>query len=365
MAKCILRSMPVDATPRSSRTRGCRTTTASSRSPRRTIAALARPGQFVMVKTVARIGSAAAAAVLDLRSPPRRAGDADRHLDPQQAHRRRAPRCSTRSSRARTFPCSAARPAVRAGRSAGRSLDGRRRRRPRAICDAGRGAARRGHQHDALLRRAPRVRAVLRRVFERLGVRIVLATEDGTRGSRGFVTTPLAEALTAAGRTSTWRPRPLAQRPSGIDSDQAVRLRADADDARGRAAGRLARPRLRRLARAGDGLRPRRLLQLRRPRSRRRRGAAFHPVLHRGTGVRRDTHRLGRAGTLTGSLRFDRLAHARQPAHRRERLLRLRRRVRRRRRPVVARRRRRQGTVPRANAKDIRRRASSKRRPAC
>jgi dihydroorotate dehydrogenase electron transfer subunit len=35
--------------------------------------------------------------------------------------------------------------------------------------------------------------------FTRLGVRIVLATEDGSRGSRGFVTAPLGEALADAG----------------------------------------------------------------------------------------------------------------------------------------------------------------------
>jgi dihydroorotate dehydrogenase electron transfer subunit len=35
--------------------------------------------------------------------------------------------------------------------------------------------------------------------FERLGVRTALATEDGTRGSRGYVTVPLAEAFAAAG----------------------------------------------------------------------------------------------------------------------------------------------------------------------
>lgn len=34
--------------------------------------------------------------------------------------------------------------------------------------------------------------------FERLGVRVVVATEDGSRGSRGFVTAPLSEALAAS-----------------------------------------------------------------------------------------------------------------------------------------------------------------------
>jgi dihydroorotate dehydrogenase electron transfer subunit len=34
-------------------------------------------------------------------------------------------------------------------------------------------------------------------LFERLGVRVVLATEDGSRGSRGFITVPLEAALKA------------------------------------------------------------------------------------------------------------------------------------------------------------------------
>jgi dihydroorotate dehydrogenase electron transfer subunit len=35
-------------------------------------------------------------------------------------------------------------------------------------------------------------------MFERLGVRIVLATEDGSRGEKGFVTMPFSQALTSA-----------------------------------------------------------------------------------------------------------------------------------------------------------------------
>jgi dihydroorotate dehydrogenase electron transfer subunit len=40
-------------------------------------------------------------------------------------------------------------------------------------------------------------------VFERLGVRCILATEDGSCGSVGYVTVPLGEALAAAARTQT------------------------------------------------------------------------------------------------------------------------------------------------------------------
>lgn len=39
--------------------------------------------------------------------------------------------------------------------------------------------------------------------FAQLGVRVVVATEDGSRGSRGYVTSPLTEALAA------WRASPL------------------------------------------------------------------------------------------------------------------------------------------------------------
>ena len=60
-------------------------------------------------------------------------------------------------------------------------------------------------------------------LFERLGVHTVLATEDGSRGTTGRVTAPLGEALQAQ-----WRRR----------GDPVVRLRPDADDARGGAAGR-------------------------------------------------------------------------------------------------------------------------------
>lgn len=47
--------------------------------------------------------------------------------------------------------------------------------------------------------------------FERLGVRLVLATEDGTRGVRGWVTTPLADALGArnAARLYVCGPTPM------------------------------------------------------------------------------------------------------------------------------------------------------------
>jgi dihydroorotate dehydrogenase electron transfer subunit len=41
--------------------------------------------------------------------------------------------------------------------------------------------------------------------FERMGTRVALATEDGSRGERGFVTAPLERALAAAARTQAVR----------------------------------------------------------------------------------------------------------------------------------------------------------------
>ena len=57
--------------------------------------------------------------------------------------------------------------------------------------------------------------------FERLGARLVLTTEDGTRGERGRITAPLDARAGAGG----------AGRSTGHD----LRLRSDADDARRRA----------------------------------------------------------------------------------------------------------------------------------
>ena len=114
-------------------------------------------------QALARIGSPAAAAVLDLRNPARAGRDPAGRVAAQQAHRRRH-RAPLRDRAGRAHGMSrTARPAVRAGRSAGGSLDGRRRRRPRAVRHAGRGAARARHDGPAVLRRAPRLRAALRR----------------------------------------------------------------------------------------------------------------------------------------------------------------------------------------------------------
>ena len=104
----------------------------------------------------------------------------------------------------------------------------------------------------AVLRRAPRVRAVLRRAVRTLGVEPVLATEDGSRGARGL---RHGAARRGAGRRCRAR------------SDVQLYACGPTPMMRAVAAARgLARHAVRRLARAGHGLRPRRLLQLRRPR---------------------------------------------------------------------------------------------------
>ena len=153
-------------------------------------------------------------------------------------------------------------------------------------------------------------------LFERLGVELVLTTEDGSRGAKGFVT--------AAARTRARR------RGAGQRGVAAVCLRTDADDARRRDAGRAARPAVRSVARTGHGLRPGRLLQLRRADARHGDGRSHHvrscidgPVFDA-----RPRRRGRRWRTDYGSFRSHRLADAHQPAHRRQRLLRLRRRVR-------------------------------------
>ncbi len=114
--------------------------------------------------------------------------------------------------------------------------------------------------------------------FTQLGVRLVLTTEDGSRGERGRVTGPLE--------------RELATVP-GVDARHGVRLRPRRDAGRRRAGGGAGRPAITGLRRAGDGLRHGRLLQLRSPGPRRRRQAALCPVVPRRPGVRRRRDRLG------------------------------------------------------------------------
>ena len=248
--------------------------------------------------------------------------------------------CSTTRSPARALALPrTARPAVRAGRSAGRrrgwspaaSASRPFSRSPRRCVGAGTPAT--------LFYGARRRRELYYvDVFERLGVRTVLATEDGSRGAQRLHHRP---ARTRARR----RCRPAKPVKLYVCGPTPM-MRAVRDD-RATFHGRA----VRRLARAGHGLRPRRLLQLRR--AHRGRPARRRTSSARASTARSSTraHRLGGAGTLSSTAWISRSRigslHAPQSAHRGERLLRLRRRVRRRRRSLDARRRRGQGAVPR------------------
>jgi dihydroorotate dehydrogenase electron transfer subunit len=60
--------------------------------------------------------------------------------------------------------------------------------------------------------------------FTRLGMQIVLATEDGSRGARGFVTAPLGEALTAAATDLDVAPSPAPARPPSERRQDPIKL---------------------------------------------------------------------------------------------------------------------------------------------
>ena len=112
--------------------------------------------------------------------------------------------------------------------------------------------------------------------FERLGVTLVLTTEDGSRGERGRVTAPLDRAL--AGRS-----------PGSI---MVYALWPGTHAGRGGGHRRPPRPAVRGVRGTDHGLRPRRLLQLC-DQGAPRRPAAFRPILYRRPGLRRRGHCLG------------------------------------------------------------------------
>ena len=85
--------------------------------------------------------------------------------------------------------------------------------------------------------------------FRQLGVSVELATDDGSRGDHGNVTVPLARALGNADRTAPVRH---------------LCLRTDPDDVHRRGVDGVLWPPDRGVAGTGDGLRSRRVLQLRR-----------------------------------------------------------------------------------------------------
>ena len=166
-------------------------------------------------------------------------------------------------------------------------------------------------------------------MFERMGVELVLTTEDGSRGERGRVTVPLE--------------RDLKMRPA----DAAVMLYACGPEPMLAAVARLAaaygRPSqvsVERVMGCGVGGCYSCVIPIQDS----GRQAALRAFVPRGTGVPRKRDQLGRRMDLSvriGTLTLE------ESAHRRERLLRVRHRVRRPGRSLVARRRRREGTVPR------------------
>ena len=220
------------------------------------------------------------------------------------------------------------------------------------VPDARRSARRAQNAGDALLRRA-HAPTVLHRPVRRLGVRIMLATEDGSVGVNGLITVPLEDALRA---------------PAARAAGQAVRLRPDADDAALRAARRTctAAPATSRSNRSWDAASAAATAaSCRRARDGGRRTTPARASTARSSTPNASSGR--RVATLTMDLsasrsdRFD----APESTDRRERLFRLRRRIRRRRRSVD-----RSAASPSKgcsspNAKGTRRRASSKPRPAC
>ena len=252
------------------------------------IASLAEPGQFVMIKPSRGRRSAAAPAVFDFRDPARCRRNADGHFAAEQANRRRDVAALRRRAGQPSRLSRPARTAVRAGDAAGGSLDGCRGRRAGAVCDAGRSAAgARERRRGCSTARGRAAELTHVELFEQLNVEPVLATEDGSRGAQGYVTAPLEAALRRTPRSTDVRVYACGPTPM---------MRAVAQARRG------ARTALRRLARAGHGLRPRRLLQLRRADADGRRHAAFRPIVYRRAGVRRDAHPVGRARALTMDL---------------------------------------------------------------
>ena len=105
------------------------------------IAAAARPGQFVMVKPSRGMDPLLRRPFSIFEDPARRDGAPTGISHPQQAHRRRHRRCSTRSKPGARVACLGplGRPFEPVDPPA-RGVDGGRRRRPGAVRDAGRSA---------------------------------------------------------------------------------------------------------------------------------------------------------------------------------------------------------------------------------
>ena len=242
-----------------------------------------------------------------------------------------------------------ARPSLLARRSADRSLDGRRRRRARAVCRAGRSARRpRRRRRRCFTARGDPRSSSTSTCSATLGVALVLTTEDGSAGERGRIVAPLERRLggqrtACAGHDLRVRTGRHARRDGEnrrCDSADRARCRSSASWAAAWAAATAASCRC-------------------------ATNTACAITCDRASraGARRRSDRLGLRPN--GSLRPHRIADAQEPAHCGQRLLWLRRRVRRSGRSLDARRRRRQGPVSRRTRRPSRRRESSKRRPAC
>ena len=233
--------------------RGCRThySVLVLDAPEIAAAVAARPVRHG--QAVARHRSAAAPAVLRLRNPARR--DAGAQSASRSSTRRPASarRCSTTWSPGATIACLGplGRP-FEAVRAAERSVDGRRRRRARAVRHAGRGAS----SSWARRRRCSTARA-----------RAPSCTTSIC--SNGSASTSCSPPKTAAAARPGASRRRSATRCRRSGDDAAIRLYVCGPTPMMRAVARLAArapARLRRLARTGHGLRHGRLLQLRRAR---------------------------------------------------------------------------------------------------
>ena len=276
-----------------------------------------------------------------------------RHHAPQQTHRRRHRPALRRRARALASTCLGplGRP-FEPIESAGASVDGRRRRRPGAVRDAGRGAARAAarRRRSSTAPGAP-PSCTTSTSSSALGVSSSsLSTEDGSRGR-------------ARPRHRAARARARSTRPG--DDVHDLRLRPDADAARRRDAsphahGRACDVSVEHVMGCGLGGCYSCVVPMRGD----GRHAALRALVPRRTRVF-DADEIVWEAQQHGSVRSDRLADAEEPAHRRERLLRLRRRVR-----ATSSICRRSAASPSRDcsspsAKAIRRRASSRRRRAC
>ena len=220
--------MPVDVAAaviaQSSR---CRPITTCSRSRRRLSPAAAAPGPVRDGQSGPRARSAAAPAVFGVRSPARRA--TARRSGISLLNKRIGvvdrPRLRRAARPARRLPRSA-RTAVHDRRSADRSVDGRRRRRTRAVCGArAKRCARAASPRRCSTARASGAELFYLDFFRALGVELVLTTEDGSAGERGRIVAPLERR---ARRADRGRPRDaLRLRPRRHARRDAPRLAAD------------------------------------------------------------------------------------------------------------------------------------------